>query len=337
MKQVDTKMAECPLKHEIRVNFWEPFIKKLGRSSLSYLTLYSPPLMDVKYFSMQGYIERTGGKYARVVGVTNDEKAYADASTELDNRLELTLPGDINELLGAEKGKVAVIKQLRESFPFDVINLDYTDVLHRLGLKYEISAHIQTIDQILRLQQTNNKEEFVFFLTTRATLKDYKTEFLDDLRQGLDENIAGTPNFSNTFEQECGCKSATEWCKKDERSYFALALAKFLFRLIRQFSYDLIDWDIRWLIRDDSPPTRHLLHIALHIKKFIPKKTLDRKSIFRRTNEIEKKSVGFIRQSYPNIAEKRDRYALAAKHSDQLRELNANRFELKTPKPRNNA
>lgn len=85
MKEVNAKMAECPLKHEIRVNFWEPFIRKLGLPSIRYLTLYSPPLIDVKYFALQGHIERKDGKYVGAVGVTYDEEAYADASTELDN------------------------------------------------------------------------------------------------------------------------------------------------------------------------------------------------------------------------------------------------------------
>lgn len=251
--------------------------------------------------------------------------------------MELILPGDINELLGTDRGAVAVVKQLKEAFPFDVINLDYTDLLHFAGLKSEISEHIQTIDEVFRLQRERKKEKFVLLLTTRVIMNKYNQQFLDDLRRGIDENIAKTPRFCDIFQRECGCMSATQWKKKDERSYFALALAKYLLRLLREFSYNLTDWDIRWLTRDEIPPVRHLLHLALKVEDFIPKKTLRRKSIHHRTMEIEMKSIEFIRRSYPELAEKKDRLGLAKKHSEQLRALNASRFELKTPNPMNNA
>ena len=86
MKPVDSIMERCPLKHEIRVSFWGPFIRRLAKIPIRYLTLYSPPLMDVKYFSQLGYILK-GDKYSNVVGVTNDKDAYAAANKELDKRL----------------------------------------------------------------------------------------------------------------------------------------------------------------------------------------------------------------------------------------------------------
>ena len=52
METVDEIMARCPLKHDVRDSLWVPYARKLcGTGSLAkYLTLYSPPMMDIKHF-----------------------------------------------------------------------------------------------------------------------------------------------------------------------------------------------------------------------------------------------------------------------------------------------
>src|SRR5207249_1282319 len=99
MKDVDRIMEECPLKHHIRVTFWARFISKLPSRPVKYLTLYSPPIMDVKYFHSMGLLAGDEEVYPDVVGITYDKKAFAAANERIGQRLSLLLYGDVNKLL----------------------------------------------------------------------------------------------------------------------------------------------------------------------------------------------------------------------------------------------
>ena len=268
MRNVDYLMEKDPLKHEIRVNFWSPYIKKLNKSPIKYLTLYSPPLMDVKYFNKIGLISSTSEKYEGVVGVTNDGKEYSASISTLKKRLEKLLRGDINKLLSSENDSRNEVKDLKESFPFDVINLDYTDVLHRLSLESDLSDHFQAIDEILRLQRRKQKTEFVLFITTNVKLNDYNTNFLFTLSKLFDDNIQNTPNFINRLIKKFQCRSAEEFQNKDERNYFSIAIVKFILQFLKRNNYSLSSGDINWIIRRNSS----MLHLAFHIVDFVPPK-----------------------------------------------------------------
>ena len=331
MADVDELMSRCPLKHEIRVNFWSYFIKKLKRAPVSYLTLYSPPIMDVKYFRHCGYISNQDGVYSNVVGVTIDKEAFADSNSALDNRLELLLPGNINSLLNS-RNKSTSAKQLADKFPFDVINLDYTDSLHKYSMNEELSPHFQAIETILKRQKAKN--DFVLLITTRVELDRYNKGFLDHLKDIVNENIASTPGFIEKLQQVCNCKTAEEFIASNSNNFFVVSLIKFILHFLKDYSYSLKEAGVKWIIRDNIPPKRHLLHLAFYINAFVPEPAKARKKVGKRVNNVEQKSVNYIKASYPALIESNDYKALFQKHSAQINEFNQNTFELNVPEPK---
>jgi len=100
MTDIDKLMATCPLKQEVRVNLWEKYIRKIKNANISYLTLFSPPLVDVKHFAKNGLISFERGVYKNVVALTlNDQESYAKLVTEGLGRPELVKIGYLHKLL----------------------------------------------------------------------------------------------------------------------------------------------------------------------------------------------------------------------------------------------
>ena len=129
MKPVDAKMETCPLKHEIRASLWERYARAVvGTGRLkSYLTLYSPAMMDIKHFHRCGLLEFRN-VYQGVVAVTNDHDAYTEAITRGRGRPKLVIPADIDDLLMNSRRLSPTNRQrFRSQFPFQVVNLDYTN------------------------------------------------------------------------------------------------------------------------------------------------------------------------------------------------------------------
>ena len=157
---VDDIMARCPLKHDIRDSLWVPFARRVaGAGSLSkYLTLYSPPMMDIKHFHRNRLLDYDGETYRGVVAVTYDARHFAEAMKKSAGRPALLLPGDIDQLLTAEDTPDA--ERLRSEFPFQVINLDYTNCLFGQTNPRPISEHLQAIEEIIRLQYRTSHRYF---------------------------------------------------------------------------------------------------------------------------------------------------------------------------------
>jgi len=331
---VDELMATCPLKHEIRVGFWEPYIIKLKRKPISYLTLYSPPLMDVKYFHKQGLIQETDGVYMNVVGVGINVEAEADTTSNLKNRLDLLLSGDINTLINGAKSKAEKVKQLEDKFPFDVINLDYTDTLHSYKRDEELSPHIEAIETILQRQAKQHKDEFVLFLTTDGSIPAYNPNFINDLKNLVTKNINETPKFSEKLLSVTNCSDVDQYFKTFEKDCFAVSIVKFILGFLDDHHYTITEGDIKWLIRDERNEAKSLLHLAFHIKKFVAPKAKKRAAVGRRKNDVESKSVDFIKKKYHILSEKVDKERLFKKHSAQINNFNQSTFELDVPEPK---
>lgn len=329
---VDELMATCPLKHEIRVSLWRPYILKLRKRPITYLTLYSPPIMDVKLLQHLGLISVDDEKYLGVVGVGINAESEADTVSNLDRRLDLLISGEINGLINGKKTSKKV-KQLDEKFPFDVINLDYTDPLHKYGLDQELSPHVEAIDNIFKKQQKGNSDQFVLFLTTFTRIEAYKDDFISHLKEIIDDNIAKTPNFKEKLLEVTGYDNQKDYFDNLTNNCFAVAITKLILKFMADYNYTLAAGDIQWLIRDAKPPERNLLHLAFHIKRYVAPKIASKKNIGNRKNNVEHKSVEFIRESYVELKETTDRERLNATHSQQITSFNNKTFEIKIPEP----
>src|SRR5579871_6905961 len=102
MPSLDEKMRTCPLKQDIRVTLWETFVRKIispGQKITSYLTLYSPPMIDIKHFHDVGLLDINESKFSGVVAVAISHKDYIEALSEVPVRPEVMVSGNINDLL----------------------------------------------------------------------------------------------------------------------------------------------------------------------------------------------------------------------------------------------
>lgn len=327
-------MATCPLKHEIRVNLWRPFILKLRKRPITYLTLYSPPIMDVKLLQHHGLIEVNNEKYLGVVGVGINTESEADTVTNLDKRLDLLLSGDINTLINGTKASKKA-KQLDEKFPFDVINLDYTDPLHKYGMDRELSPHVEAIANIFKKQDKGKIDQFALFLTTFTRIEAYRPDFIEYLKGIVEENINNTPNFKQKLFDVSGCENLNDYYNKSTNDCFAVAVTKMILKLMSDYNYTLAAGDIQWLVRDAVPPERNMLHLAFHIKRFVAPKIVEKRNIGNRKNNVEHKSVEFLREDYLKLKESTDRDRLNEVHLEQINSFNQKTFELKIPEPEN--
>jgi hypothetical protein len=332
---VDEIMAKCPLKHEIRTALWQKYIQKLcGSSPLqSYLTLYSPPLMDVKLFADKGLIEFDGDVYKGVVGATYDKPAYAKAIRQLRGRLELLLPVDINKLLSRPISYRDYARQFNDHFPFQAINLDYTNSLFTTGTKEEISVHLQAIDALLKKQKDKDIKEFVLFVTTRAEKGTYNQKFLDELKTRIKENIDYTVGFKPAFVSSYNVNTEDELARADHNNYISLGIVKFLAQLLVDYQFVIQDCDAKWLTRSNSK----LLHLALHIKQHVsPAPSVKLSRMGKRKIQYEKEVIAFMaktKQGIEDLREDRDRDSLNAKHSTEISKLSKDTFELDVPIP----
>src|SRR5260221_4885412 len=294
---VDELMATCPLKHEIRVNLWKPFIAKLRKRPITYLTLYSPPIMDVKLLQHYKLIDVDNERYLGVVGVGINAESEAETVSNLDRRLDLLRSGDINGLINGKKTSKKS-KQLDEKFPFDVINLDYTDSLHRYKLDQELSPHVEAIENIFKKQEKGKADQFVLFLTTYAKVGAYNKDFITYLKRIVQDNITRTPNFKEKLVEVTGYDNLDDYFNNSTNDCFAVAITKLLLRFMTDYNYALAAGDIQWLVRDAIPPGYHMLHLAFHVKKFVVPKIDGKNNIGNRKNNTEHKSVDFIKESY---------------------------------------
>ena len=342
---VDDIMARCPLKHDIRVSLWVPFARKVAGSSAlgKYLTLYSPPMMDIKHFHHNHLLDYDGETYRGVVAVTYIERHFAEAMKKSAGRPALLLHGDIDQLLTAEDTPDA--KRLRSEFPFQVINLDYTNWLFGQANPRPISEHLQAIEEIIRLQHRTHSDEFVLFVTTRAerggtpTRNRFTGAFLRELSDRIDENLGGNPEFSQSFRRCFGDFAGKDLLARNYKSFVPLGISKLVAGILARHSYEIESADGRVLVRDQRGPVRWLLHLAFHIRSSI----LPRASRLRELGRpkdfyFERTLAGFVdlvgNGNLLWLSETADGRRLDAKHGAYVRELFAQTLDLGIPEPR---
>ena len=261
--------ATCPLKQEIRVGLWEPFVRSLtgDRPLQNYLTLYSPSLMDVKHFADTGLIEFDEQKqmYRGVVGVTYNSGAYARAIKLGLGRPEVLLFGDINEILTQVENRRH--KQLLEKFPFEAINLDYEDSIFSAGVSVPISKHLQALDKLFDMQHKKACEKFCLFFTTRAEQTQFAPGFLSDLEKHIDQNLLIAPSFGQAFHQTYGVNVAADLLGSSYDDFATLGLIKLIVSMLSDCDYEVTSCEAKWLNRNGKGGHIRLLHAAFMIQK----------------------------------------------------------------------
>ncbi|KKN68320.1 hypothetical protein LCGC14_0452770 [marine sediment metagenome] len=341
-------MARCPLKQDIRDKLWVPYARKLaGRGVLSkYLTLYSPPMMDIKHLQRKGLLAYDGETFNGVVTVAYEEAHFGDAISRSSGRPELFLEGDINHLLTEKKTRRA--KQLRNMFPFQVINLDYNNSVFFREDDKRISENLKGIGEIFRLQRQANCREFVLFVTTRAdagargSRGQLSGSFLDDLSKRITENVKMSQAFSRAYRAAFGDVSAKALQREKYRDFVPVGIAKLVAGMLAVQRYEIISADAHMLVRDDKSPEIWLLHLAFRVRlEQVPRATTLGGLGRPRKLDFERKLARFVRTVGEGgvtwLRETADRERLETQHGEYMRELASQTVDLPIPEHREDA
>jgi len=331
--------AECPLKHEIRASLWEPYVRKLtGSTALrSYLTLYSTSLMDVKYFADRGLVVFDGEVYRGVVGVTFVPEAFAEAVRRGQGRPEKLLTGDIREIL--TETKTSRHKELREKFPFDAVNLDYTDSLFRANTREPVPRHLKALETLFKMQSQNNCERFCLFLTTRGEVGQFAHTFLSQLEHFIDENISISPEFEQAFFATYNVNTGKNLAISAYEDFATLGLIKLVVSMLSDFQYAITDCNAVWLMRDVKGGGEGLLHLAFLIDKQQNQSLglATRVSQYgrKRLQYHARRAVTYLNSRAANglriLRESLDQASFMAKHGAEISKLMSQTYQLAVP------
>jgi hypothetical protein len=333
--------ASCPLKQEIRACLWEPFIRELigGRTLESYLTLYSPSLMDVKYFTDAGLIgfDTQKGMYKGVIGVSYDKQAYAKAIELGIGRPELLLTGDINDIL--TDVKKPTYKQLLDKSPFEVINLDYEDSIFHGSVTYSVSKHIEALDNLFLIQNKKACPKYCLFFTTRAEQAQLAAKFISELEQIIDQNILLSSGFGQSFNKTYGVNNAVDLLSQNYDDFTTLGLLKLITSILSDLDYEVTKCAATWLNRDGKGGSVRLLHLAFIIEKSKmqnpPPATIVRQYGKRKLGYHARHLLQYLDARATNglsiLKESANIGAMQAKHGDTIKTLLSKTYQLKVP------
>jgi len=336
MHPSDHLMETCPLKHHIRRELWLRYIKLVvGDGKLTkYLTLYSPPMMDIKLFAKQKLVEHDGEKYKGVVAVTYDDEAYDKAISTIPCRPEVLLVGDINTLIT----RASSDKQLQEKFPFQVINLDYTNSLFSEHNSAPLSDPLRALDELARRQKATGQERYALFITTRAEEGQFAPHFLEDLKNRVDDNIKKNARFADVVHSIYKANKGSELLKSRYKEFVPIGLVKMVSNVLASYRFQVSHSDAVLLVRDSKRPTRWLLHLAF-IAQAVP---LERAHTLRdygrpAAEQLEQTIACFVEaistKGLLELKETTDTKTLNHKYVAEVKELAGQTFEIVPPEP----
>lgn len=179
-------------KHYVRVNGWLPVFHQYSETrgnALSYLTLCAKYAIDIRYFRHKGFLpyDRENGTYPTVTFIERDKQDYATIAEGL-GRARLGIRGDLEDILVNPQRNADNAEKLRQSFPYDIINLDFTgEVVREDDPPY--SQTIQAIERIIDLQIASDCPRWHMFLTFRACPQTANHEADDELQAIIEGNL----------------------------------------------------------------------------------------------------------------------------------------------------
>ncbi len=333
--------ATCPLKQEIRVSLWEPFVRSLtgGRPLQNYLTLYSPSLMDVKHFTDTGLVGFDQQKkiYKGVVGVAYDDTAFAKAIKLGLGRPELFLVGNINEILTQAGNRSR--NQLIEQFPFEAINLDYEDSVFSSSKTFPVPKHIEALDNLFDMQRKKACQKFCLFFTTRAESGQLPPKVVSDLQQIIDENLLISAAFGQAFNQTYSVNNGADLLGSSYDDFATLGVIKLIVSMLSDRDYEATNCSAWWLNRDRSSGTR-LLHGAFIVEKSDlrgpPRARILRQYGRRKLGYHARHMLPYLNSRRTNgltaLKESEHQAALQAKYGDDIARLSSETYQLQLPR-----
>ena len=336
MRSVDAIMERCPLKHEIRRSLWERYARQIvkNRALRSYLTLYSPPMMDIKHFQKRGLLDLSDNVYRGVVAATPYDDAYHQAITSGRGRPELVIKADVNLLLvGARSLPRRDRQRFLERFPFEVVNLDYSDSIFWGANEHDVSLHLAALRKLVDLQRRNGADKFALFLTTTAELGTIASHFLDVLGERVATNLRFSRNFATKFHSLYQGQTPEELRNSHYDEFVPLGLAKFVTNLLTSNGFELVECETAVIQRPTKTPPRRMLHVACLVR--MPP-TVNLRGMGRQTH-LERRIVDYLdkreKGKLIHLDEKSDSRQLKKQHGTYIEQLATDTFELQVPSP----
>jgi hypothetical protein len=177
------------------MNGWLPVFQQCSRlrgKNLSYLTLCAKDAIDVRYFRQKGLLPYDDAQkiYPTLTFVERDPQDYAAIAEGLGTT-RLGIRGDLEEILIKPEKSADAAKRFRQSFPYDIINLDFTgEVVRKYDPPY--SQTIRAIERIIEFQNGAGCHKWHMFLTFRACPQTSNHEADEELCAIVVDNLQNT-------------------------------------------------------------------------------------------------------------------------------------------------
>ncbi|MCX5796790.1 MAG: hypothetical protein NTY77_14945 [Elusimicrobia bacterium] len=216
-----------PKKHYVRGHGWLPVFQKyapMRKDGVKYLTLCAKLAIDIRYFRLKSLLPHDDQekRYPTVAFIEQDAQDYAIIAESLGTT-KLGIKGDLERILLEPATFPEDHKALIASFPYDIINLDFTgDVVPENDPPY--NSTIRAIERIMQTQHDKGAGEWHMFLTFRAC----RSTANDDANGQLQRIIEGNMADEAAKAAYGGKPAPSALLANDYKEFLRIGLAKFL-------------------------------------------------------------------------------------------------------------
>lgn len=313
------KYEDCPLKHYVRLEGWLPFAKRrlriirAGRKvsqqrRLRYFTFCAVGALDVLMLDVARVIRKNDGRFDNVVFfdrtkehiietqrripgavgfpgkftlIVNDEDPAGDAQVEAEEPLSENT-GQLDEKKFRERQRrLAIRKDFRMTFPFDVINLDLEEFLFKQRDQFPGQV-VRAMKRVFEWQRQpilglRGRREyltgFTLMFTTQIGPVAMHPDYLRMLRKYLEDNITNQPGLLDQLHQRAGLRDIDQLLAERFDLFFKLSVPKVIAAMLLEE-----DWYIDpntgvttfQFDRDSADGSYTLLHIVMDVNRQKP-------------------------------------------------------------------
>ena len=168
-------------------------------------------------------------------------------------------------------------------FPFDIINLDLCGHLFVPSDRFPGNI-LKAVRRVLDLQKGDMKvgnvnygslSGFTLLFTTEVGPANLSSQYVDELKACLQDNIEGSVELASLLEKSTGCKSSEDLHNDNWEDFLIYALPKILIRQVLQMDWYVDDVHGIKVYKfqrpaKDGKPEYHMLHVVMQIERQNP-------------------------------------------------------------------
>ena len=264
-RDVDELMATTP-KHYMRREVWLPSAVRrqaLVARPITYFTLTTADLFDVKLLERAGVVERTLRGYPGVGFCERDDKTHADIVRKLRS-CHLAHKGTFEDMVLQDAG-------IEERFEFDVINLDFTWVPFP-EQEAPLEGTWGAIKRVLEIQWDKRKG-FDLFLTFRGSRSGTNSDAITKMAELLQGNLASGRGVQE-FKSRVGHLDPIRLLDENYETFLCMGLPKLLIGDALQLGYDVKGAEAYWYPRGEEEGKYYIVKFVLNLD--VPDRSLGR-------------------------------------------------------------